>query len=96
MQILAIERELREIDSVKQRVVLREEAAAVWALRKREVVREIWFTRADTRAVVLLECADEEEAMRHLSALPLVRDGFIAFEVHGLRPYDGLDRLVAP
>ena len=34
----------------------------VWDLQKRGVIREIWCTKADHRAVVMLECADIAEA----------------------------------
>ena len=76
--------------------LLRAEAAAVWQLQQKDVVRALWFTRRGKRAVLLLECASEEEAHRHLASLPLVRASCIAFEVHALRAYDGFARLFAP
>jgi muconolactone delta-isomerase len=94
MQILAIERELRAIDPREHHDILREEAACVWRLKKRGVIREIWFTAADRRAVVLLECASEEEARENLASLPLVRERLIDFDVFALRSYDGFDRLL--
>ena len=94
MQILAIEREVAPIDSHRHRDLLREEAACVWELKKKELVRDIWFTVPGRLAVVMLECASKEEAQRHLAALPLVREGLIAFDVMALRSYDGFDRLV--
>jgi hypothetical protein len=94
VQILAIERELAPLDPQRHRAVLREEAACVWALKKQEVIREIWFTARTRLAVVLLECGTEEEAREHLARLPLVREGLIAFEVMALRSYDGFDRLI--
>jgi hypothetical protein len=75
--------------------VLRDEAACVWALKKKEVIRDIWFTARNRLAVVMLECGTEEEAREHLAALPLVREGLIAFDVMALRSYDGFDRLIA-
>lgn len=39
MQILALEKELKAIDARKHAEVLRQEAAAVWALKKRSVIR---------------------------------------------------------
>jgi len=94
MQILAIEKELAPLDLQRHADLLREEAACVWELKKREVVRDIWFTCRDRNAVVMLECAGEEEAKQYLASLPLVREKFIAFEVRALRSYDGFDRLV--
>ena len=96
MQILALERELRPIDAQRHALVLRDEAAQVWALKKQGVIRELWFTQRGRHAVVLLECASTEEAQQHLASLPLVREGLIAFEVLALTPYDGLDRLITP
>ena len=94
MRILAIEKELAEIDPQKMRKLLRDEAAGVWALKKIEIIRDIWCTCRDKRAVIMLECASEEEAQQHLGSLPLVREGIIAFDVQALRTYDGFDRLL--
>jgi hypothetical protein len=94
MRILAIEKELKPLQAETAREILREEAACVWALKKKEVIRDIWFTVRDKCAVVVLECGSEDEAKRHLATLPLVRERFIAFEVHALRTYDGFDRLM--
>lgn len=96
MQILALERDVQSIDPRKHARTLREEAACVWALKKQSVIREIWFTVRDRRAVLLLECASEAEAQEHLAGLPLVREGLITFDVLPLRSYDGFDRLIAP
>jgi len=95
MRILAIETELAAIDPQRHRHLLREEAEDVWALKQRDVIRDIWFTRQGRRAVVMLECGSEEEARQHLGSLPLVRERLIEFEVHTLLAYDGFDRLVA-
>lgn len=94
MQILALETELKPIPANRAGELLREEAARVWALKKQEVIREIWFTRVGRRAVILLECESESDAERHLATLPLVREQYIGFEIRGLQPYDGFDRLI--
>lgn len=93
MQILAIEKSLKPVDSTRDRDLLRDEAERVWALQKESVIREIWFTVRDHDAIILLECASEEEAKRQLATLPLVRANLIAFDVVPLRAYDGFDRL---
>lgn len=93
MRILAIEKDLQPLDPQLHKDLLREEAARVWTLTKEEVIRDIWFTRQNRRAILMLECANEEEARRHLDTLPLVRAGLIDFEIDGLRPYNGFDRL---
>jgi muconolactone delta-isomerase len=96
VQILAIERGLAAINAWKHRDILRQEAARVWALKKSNVIREIWFTVADQRAVLILECRTMGEAKRLLSSLPLVRERLIVFDVFALRSYDGFDRLFDP
>ncbi len=96
MRILAIERELSALDPRQHADLLRKEAACVWDLKKRDVIRDIWFTQRDHRAVVLLECPTEAEARQHLQSLPLVRARYIDFDICALQPYDGFDRLIAP
>jgi hypothetical protein len=93
MRILAIEQELAALNVQTHASLLRAEAAALWALQQKDVIREIWFTSRDHRAVLLLECRNERAARRQLAALPLVRHHLIAFEVHPLRSYDGFARL---
>jgi len=95
MRILAIERELPMPVYQNLRDLLRDEAAAIWALQKEGVIRDIWFTTADRRAVVMLECAGATEARRQLASLPLVRAGLIEFTVFELCGYDGFERLFA-
>jgi hypothetical protein len=94
VRILAIEQELKPLDGVTSRDLLREEAARVWALKKDDVIREIWFTRRGRSAVLMLECETEADASRYLASLPLVREHYIRFDVQALQPYDGFDRLI--
>ena len=95
MRILAIERELPLPMHRNLQGLLREEAAVVWDLQKRGVIRDIWFTKADRRAVIMLEATDHADARAHLATLPLVRAELIDFALHELSPYDGLERLIA-
>ena len=95
MRILAIERELPRPMHRNLRDLLRAESAAVWDLQKSGVIRDIWLTKTDRRAVILLECAHVEDARSHLATLPLVRAELIDFMLHELCTYDGLERLFA-
>jgi hypothetical protein len=95
MRILAIEKELSSLERAKMHSLLSAEAARVWALEKQDVIRDVWFTRPDHRAVLMLECATEAEAREQLESLPLVRNNCIEFEVLPLQPYDGFERLFA-
>lgn len=95
MRILAIERQVSPAGVTLPPDLLRQEAAAVWALRQPGIIRDIWFT-PDRHAVIMLECPNAAEARRHLATLPLVRAGSIDFLVHELASYDGFERLFAP
>jgi muconolactone delta-isomerase len=71
------------------------EAARTWELFRDGIIREISW-RVDRHDVVLvLEAPDQAAAEAVLSTLPLVEVGAISFEVLGLRPYDGWQRLFA-
>jgi len=93
MRILALERDLTPPPYVNLPDLYRAEAAAVWDLQQRGIIREIWFAGTERRAVLMLECADAAEARAHLAALPLARYGRTDFTLLELRPYDGLERL---
>ena len=96
MRILAIERELPRPIHRNLRDLLRAEATVIWDLQKTGIIRDLWLTKADRRAVILLECAGLAEARAHLATLPLVRAELIDFMLHELCTYDGLERLFAP
>jgi len=95
MRILAIEREIPTKPSITKEQIYRVEAACVWDLQKRGIIRDIWFTAVGNHAVIMLECASATEARQHLAMLPLVHAGVIEFTVHELRQYDGFERLFA-
>jgi muconolactone delta-isomerase len=94
MQMLAIEQDIPGADPEAMRSTLEEEARAAWDMKVDGTLREIWFT-PDHRAVLMLECAGEEEARETLARLPLYREGLIGFEIIPLLPYDGFARLFA-
>ena len=96
MRILAIERELPRPVHRNLRDLLRAEATVIWDLQKTGIIRDLWLTTADRRAVIHLECAGLAEARAHLATLPLVRAELIDFMLHELCTYDGLERLFAP
>ena len=93
MKILAMEAEIPGADWSGAAALLKDEARHVYDLYLSGALREIWFTEAHD-AVIILECADLDEAERLLGELPLVRDGLIRFVLHELRPYDGYARLM--
>lgn len=93
MKILALEKEIPNTTSEQFTPHLKAEATRVWELHKTGQLREIYFRGDRDEAVLMLECADVEEAEGLLNTLPLVKEGLIAFEVIPLVPYPGFERL---
>jgi hypothetical protein len=93
MKILAREMPLRAIPRSGKSLLLRSEAAAVLRLMHKGIVREIYFNE-NHEAVLVLESHNRIEARSILKRLPLVKGGFIDFEIMELRPYTGFARFV--
>ena len=95
MKILALEQDVRGVSDADCLPYLKAEAARVWVLYQSGTIREMYF-RGDTHsAVLVLECADLDDARIVLDSLPLVQHNLIAFEVIPLIPYPGFSRLFA-
>ncbi len=93
MKILALEHETPGVTAEQFQPLLRAEAARLYQLVQSGLVRETYF-RADRHDVVLvLECADLEQARAALDTLPLVAAHLITFELVPLVPYNGWERL---
>jgi hypothetical protein len=71
------------------------EARRVWELYKEGTLREIYFRADKPDAILVLECPDLESAREAVESLPLVREGLLEYELIGLKPYPGLERLFA-
>ena len=93
MKILALEKEIPGVTADASKSYLEEEASRVWELYQTGVFRELYFRQDESSAVLILECADVEEAKSFLNTLPLVREGLITFDVIPLVPYPGFARL---
>lgn len=93
MKILALEQDVPGVTSEQFQPHLKAEAAKVWELNQAGVIRETYFRQDRASAILVLECADEEDARRTLSTFPLVRAGLISFELIPLIPYPGFSRL---
>ena len=93
MKILAIEKENEGVQNRQFEPYLKDEAKKVWELVQSGFIREIYFTKNDNCAVIILECSDENEANNILSSLPLVREKLISFDIKPLIPYNGFARL---
>ena len=97
MRILAIEQAVEGITQERfTPELLAAEARRAWELHMAGVMRELYFRADDPAAVLILECADLDEAGRALASLPLVQAGLIRFDVIPLRAYPGFARLFAP
>jgi muconolactone delta-isomerase len=96
MRILAIERDADGASAERfTPEVLAAEARRTWELQQAGIVRELYFRADNPAAVLVLECADLDEAGRALASLPLVEAGLIQFDVIPLRAYPGFARLFA-
>jgi len=93
MKVLAIEKDVPSISRSQFEPHLKAEAARVWDLYKKGIIREIYFRQDKHDAVIMLECEDSNQAKQILDSLPLVREGLISFEIMPLGPYPGFERL---
>ena len=93
MKILAIEKEASGVAGEDFQPHLKAEAARAWELYRAGVFREMYFREDRPEAVLMLECADIEEAEQVLRTLPLIKAGLITFELIPLAPYPGFARL---
>jgi muconolactone delta-isomerase len=95
MKILAIEKEPPGLSADDFKPHTKAEAARVWELYQTGVFRELYFRQDRPEAVLVLECADVDDANEILNTLPLVKAGLITFDVIPLGPYPGFARLFA-
>jgi len=93
MKILAIENEYEGKSSDDFKPYLKDEAMTVWGLYKENFIREIYFRKDKTSAVLMLECESVEEAEKTLAELPLVKERLIYFELIPLVAFPGFERL---
>ncbi len=93
MKIIAIEKEIEGVYEEQFQPHLKNEASRVWELVQEGFIREIYFTKDDNCAVIILECSDKNEADKILKTLPLVKNKLIAFDIKPLVPYNGFARL---
>jgi len=94
MKILAIEHESldKSADQFTE-PLLQAEARCAWELHQAGVIRELYFRADRHEAVLVLECANVDEARSVLDTLPLVREKLIGFELIPLIAYPGFARL---
>ena len=93
MKLLAIEKETNSVNWNEETETLINESYQVYHLFQEGIIRDIYFTENEN-AVIILECASKDEAIKVLETLPLVKAGLIDFELMELRPYTGFDRII--
>ncbi|MBZ0200630.1 MAG: hypothetical protein K8H86_12235 [Ignavibacteriaceae bacterium] len=93
MKILAIEKEISDLTFKKMTPYLKEESVRAWELFKNGFIREMYFRQDKSTVVLMLEAESKEEAEKIMQTLPLVKNGFIEFDLIPLRAYDGFERL---
>lgn len=81
MKILAMDKIMPGVTEEDISPHLKEEAAKAWELHTAGIFRELYFRTDQPGVVLIMECADVEEARQILSALPLVRAGLIDFHL---------------
>ncbi len=94
MKILAIEKEIPGTTSEHFAPHLKDEAVHVYDLYKNGIIREIYFQKNISSAVLIMECKDAKEAKTYLNEFPLVKNKLIDFDVIPLVPYPGFDRIL--
>ena len=92
MKILAIEKNVRQINPENEKMILSEEAIFVYELYHDEIVREFYFNE-NHEAILILEHSSLAACNEMLHALPLVKHGLTRFEVMEMRPYTGFERI---
>ncbi len=63
----------------KMMPLLKDEVTLMWQKQKEGVLREVYLRTDVPLAVVVLECADVDEAKRVMGEFPMVRNNLIEF-----------------
>ncbi len=93
MKFLAIEKEVIKANEQSNESLLESEARRVYELYLEGIIRECFFSKEGHNAIIILETKNEDEALRILNTLPLVRENIIEFQLFTLLPYSGLERI---
>ena len=96
MKILALDKLVEGVDPQRDIVpLLRNEATIVWQRIVEGSVREIYSRGDRGGAALILEAEDVDAARRLLAEQPLVKAGFVEFDLIPLLPYRQLGMLFA-
>ena len=95
MKLLAIEQDVPGVKPGQFKPHLKAEALKVWEHYQSGTIRECYFRADCSKAVLVLEADNVDEAENILNTLPLVDEGLIRFDIIPLVPYPGFSRLFA-
>ncbi len=95
MKIFAIDKSKPGVEFAQIKPLLEPEAKVLWAGYMKGVYRECHYRRDKGGVLLVLECDDVEQAKKHLSELPLVKEGLIEFELFPVGPFMSLSVLFA-
>lgn len=81
MKILVIDKILPTATEENIRGVVIRDAMHTWVLYTKDVVREVYFRKDRPGVVMILECANVEEAKTLLKTFPMVKAGVVDFDI---------------
>ena len=77
----------------EQEQLLKQEAKVLWDLQKKNIIRNIWFTKNTREAILIIEEKDSIRTKEIIDTFPLVKEGLITYDLVELVAYDGFERL---
>lgn len=89
---LEVEKQIVKWDEVEPGL-LKEEARCIYDLQQADIIRQIHFNADSRTAVIEWECTTVDMIREKILSLPLVRAGYIEFEIIPIQPYTGYNRL---
>lgn len=93
MQYLVLTQNTRDFNWIDHQEILADEAKVIWQSFRAGNLRNIWLTENKNDAVLIFESDSEAFVKSILDSLPLVQEGMISYQVIGLTPYKGFERL---
>ena len=93
MQILALSRRQPGVTPAQLAPWAEAEAAAAYRLIAQDRIRSVHMCPERPGSMLVMECADLDEAAALLAGLPMVAAGLISFELSRMLPYTGTTAL---
>jgi len=90
---LVITHDKPNVNWKEQELLLKQEAKVIWDLQKNGIIRNIWFTKISREAILIIESEDLKNTRKIINTFPLVKEGFITYDIVELVAYDGYERL---